>query len=381
MRKSKTYRNICFSGAVLRKAVEVFSSLLKNSDRKDASHSASIYEDNESRSFDDLNEFYATYARDQRCSLSVSFRLKEFHASFNFSRNTEVAVSLDAQADIDKVFLVLDAAAGSSRLEPPPGLIGKTKQYPYVKFSARVIREAHEAFVKEAGQAVSFITLKTNDDTASWKHPNLEEFLAAYVNSKGAYFHCQGNERVLSLDFTESLDSTDVSVTLTTRSAVEAVFQIFEEHVEESRLPEPKVTPAIFVGHGRDEQWRLLKDHLHDLHNMEVTAYEVGPRAGTSVKDVLEEMLESSSFALLVLTGEDIHNDGTVHARENVIHEIGLFQGCLGFKRAIVLLEDGVEEFSNILGINQIRFGKGNIRECFGDVVATIRREFGEESS
>jgi hypothetical protein len=38
-----------------------------------------------------------------------------------------------------------------------------------------------------------------------------------------------------------------------------------------------------------------------------------------------------------------------------VIHEVGLFQGKLGFERAIVLLEKSVHEFSNILGINQIR--------------------------
>ncbi len=87
-------------------------------------------------------------------------------------------------------------------------------------------------------------------------------------------------------------------------------------------------------------------------------------------------MLDESSFALLVLTGEDIHTNGELHARENVIHELGLFQGRLGFTRAIVLLEEGVKEFSNILGINQLRFTKGRIKETFGDVLATIRREF-----
>jgi predicted nucleotide-binding protein len=58
----------------------------------------------------------------------------------------------------------------------------------------------------------------------------------------------------------------------------------------------------------------------------------------------------------------------------NVIHEVGLSQRGLGFSRAIVLLEDGAEEFSNIHGIVQIRFGKGNIKETFGDVLATIKK-------
>ncbi len=65
-----------------------------------------------------------------------------------------------------------------------------------------------------------------------------------------------------------------------------------------------------------------------------------------------------------------------LNARPNVIHEIGLFQGRLGFNKAIVLLENGTEEFSNINGIQQLRFSKGNIKEVFGDILATLKREF-----
>jgi predicted nucleotide-binding protein len=59
-----------------------------------------------------------------------------------------------------------------------------------------------------------------------------------------------------------------------------------------------------------------------------------------------------------------------------VVHEVGLFQGVLGFDRAIVAIEEGVEAFSNIQGIHQLRFSTGNIREVFGDVLATLKREF-----
>jgi len=91
-------------------------------------------------------------------------------------------------------------------------------------------------------------------------------------------------------------------------------------------------------------------------------------------------MMKSSSFALLVMTGEDETAEGGFRARQNVVHEAGLFQGKLGFERAIVLLEEGVEEFSNIHGITQIRFKRGNIRETYGDVLATLRREFPPEN-
>jgi predicted nucleotide-binding protein len=55
-----------------------------------------------------------------------------------------------------------------------------------------------------------------------------------------------------------------------------------------------------------------------------------------------------------------------------------LFQGKLGFSRAIVLLEEGTEEFSNIHGIEQIRFSRGNIKETYGEILATVKREFSE---
>ena len=101
------------------------------------------------------------------------------------------------------------------------------------------------------------------------------------------------------------------------------------------------------------------------------------PVAGVTNVARLSRMLDEAAIAFLIMTAEDEQADGKIHARMNVVHEVGLFQGRLGFNRAIVLLENKVEEFSNIHGIQQIRFDKGNIRSTFGDVLATLNREFG----
>jgi predicted nucleotide-binding protein len=89
----------------------------------------------------------------------------------------------------------------------------------------------------------------------------------------------------------------------------------------------------------------------------------------------VEQLLSGASFAFLVMTAEDAVADGTSRARENVVHEAGLFQGRLGFARAIILLEDGCAEFSNIHGIGQIRFPKGRIQASFEEIRGVLERE------
>ena len=99
------------------------------------------------------------------------------------------------------------------------------------------------------------------------------------------------------------------------------------------------------------------------------------PVAGSTIVKRLNQMLDTASIAFLIMTGEDELPDGKLQARMNVVHEVGLFQGRLGFSRAIVLLEDGCEEFSNISGLVQIRFVKDNIRGVFQDIREVLERE------
>ncbi len=131
----------------------------------------------------------------------------------------------------------------------------------------------------------------------------------------------------------------------------------------------------IFIGHGHSSEWKELKDFLQDRLFLEWDEFNREPTAGLATKERLHEMLENARFAFLLMTAEEEHPDNTLHARENVIHEIGLFQGKLGFRKAIVLLEEGCQEFSNIIGLTQIRFPKGNIRAEFEEIRRVLERE------
>lgn len=253
----------------------------------------------------------------------------------------------------------------------------KSKIFPRVRFPVDVIKSAFYCYLSKCDKSSeigrpseSFVC----DSNETWYFDTSDEFFIAYSQDKGFRFDqivLKENKRFI---IQSSGSGVYVTIESRNRTDIDEIFQIFEINAEKYKI-EPE-HPKVFIGHGNDPQWKLLKDHLQDHHGIEVNAYEIAPRAGIGIKDVLQKLLDSSSIAFLVLTGEDVKNYGELHARENVIHELGLFQGKLGFERGIILLEEGVVEFSNISGITQIRFSKGNIRETFGDVLAVIKREF-----
>ena len=75
------------------------------------------------------------------------------------------------------------------------------------------------------------------------------------------------------------------------------------------------------------------------------------------------------------MTGEDEPPDGKSRARTNAVHEAGQFQGCLGFTRAIVVLEEGCEGSSNIEGLGQLRCPTGNSKASFEKTRQVLERE------
>ncbi len=137
----------------------------------------------------------------------------------------------------------------------------------------------------------------------------------------------------------------------------------------------PLTVANVFLGHGRSPIWRELKDFLEDRLGLQVDEFNRITTAGVAITTRLSDMLDTAHIAFLIMTAEDEQVDGYFRARENVVHEIGLFQGRLGFEKAIVILEEGCEEFSNISGLGQIRFPAKNIRSSFEDVRQVLERE------
>lgn len=132
----------------------------------------------------------------------------------------------------------------------------------------------------------------------------------------------------------------------------------------------------IFIGHGHSKIWMELRDFIEKRLGLPVEEFNRVPIAGYATVIRLKEMLDEARFAFIVMTGEDMKNDDDeLHARENVIHEAGLFQGRLGFERAIILVETGCKEFSNIEGLGHIPFRKDHIEDTYELVRQVLERE------
>lgn len=133
--------------------------------------------------------------------------------------------------------------------------------------------------------------------------------------------------------------------------------------------------PCVFVGHGRSKLWARVQLFIQDELKIPVVTYESAPHTGESIVPVLEKLLDQATFAVLVITAEDDVAEGKKRARQNVVHESGLFQGRLGFKKAVMLVQEGIEEFSNVDGLQVIFFAGDKIEHTFYELQRVLKRE------
>jgi len=132
---------------------------------------------------------------------------------------------------------------------------------------------------------------------------------------------------------------------------------------------------TVFVGHGgHSTQWAQL-DTILEVAKLRPDHFDRTATAGMYVFDRVSGMLNSARFAFLVMSAEDVQRDGKERARQNVVHEAGMCQARLGKERAILLVEEGVEKFSNNDGIVHLGFQKNDLMSASKGIQAVLKRE------
>lgn len=140
-----------------------------------------------------------------------------------------------------------------------------------------------------------------------------------------------------------------------------------------SRQPEPPPAPQkkkhtlddkkIFIVHGHDGNERyVLKDYLQNtLHYPEPVILSDQAGCGRVIIESFEAEAEHAGLVFALVTPDDLVNETSKRARQNVIFELGYFMGKLGRKsgRVIVLRKGNVDIPSDLDGILYISIDNG----------------------
>ena len=277
--------------------------------------------------------------------------------------------------DPDQVMTFIYQQAGNSDISPSLDFSGRIgAEFPKQKSNLLSIIEIESGYsesqflIRQKEAATKLSLISEHEYLESWKpgQSTSRDSLAVY---QGRWIppHARVLAQVLSAQTTIAVIS----------SLAEIANQVASHTLRQRQQAQPISSQGtrVFIGHGHSLMWRELKDFLEDRLGLLVDEFNRVPPAGIPTSGRLSAMLETAAIAFLVMTGEDEQSDGELRARENVVHEAGLFQGRLGFDRAIVLLEEGCERFSNIDGLGHIPFPKGNIGAAFEEIRKALERE------
>ncbi len=159
------------------------------------------------------------------------------------------------------------------------------------------------------------------------------------------------------------------------RRDIDYIFEILAN----SRMAEasPAVRPErVFISHGRSEDWQQVQSHIERDLNIPTLELDQEPNRGRTVLQKLTEESDRCSYAVVVMTGDDEIPGDAPRTRQNVMHEIGFFQGKFGLPSVCLLYEEGTDIPSNIHGLVYIPFPRGLVSAAFGALDRELRFSF-----
>lgn len=140
------------------------------------------------------------------------------------------------------------------------------------------------------------------------------------------------------------------------QSAVDALTEKLAESVEEGTSCSSFDSKKVFVVHGHNDA--VKQTVARTLENLGLTPIILSeqPDKGRTVIEKFEREGNDVGFAVVLLTADDKGRKNKARkmqsrARQNVVFEMGYFMAQLGRERVFLLLQEGVEEPSDLRGI------------------------------
>ena len=109
----------------------------------------------------------------------------------------------------------------------------------------------------------------------------------------------------------------------------------------------------IFIVHGHNNEIKLAVARLVSQLGLIPIILHEQPNKGRTIIEKFEKLSEDVSFAIVLLSADDIMHDGKYRARQNVILELGYFIAKLGRENVVALYDTSteVEIPSDITGV------------------------------
>lgn len=158
--------------------------------------------------------------------------------------------------------------------------------------------------------------------------------------------------------------------------AIDYILTLGSTHKIETKTEKQERHKRVFISHGRAQDWRKTQAFIEKQLGYGTIELEQEVSMGRTIIQKLNDASDKCSCAVIVMTGDDIAQD-QVRARENVMHEIGFFQGKYGLNRIVLLHEEGVNIPTNLAGIVYTPFPKGTIEATEGKLMSELQTIFG----
>lgn len=136
-------------------------------------------------------------------------------------------------------------------------------------------------------------------------------------------------------------------------------------------LERPK---RVFISHGRSKEWYKVQAYIEKDIKLYTLELAQEPILGRTVLQKLNDEAGRCGYAVIVMTGDDIVGE-EIRSRENVMHEIGFFQGKYGLQNVTLLHEEGVNIPSNIHGLVYVPFPKDTVEATFGALQRELKAQ------
>ena len=151
-----------------------------------------------------------------------------------------------------------------------------------------------------------------------------------------------------------------------TERLVRDIDQIFEVRANsELEQPRRQAPRRVFISHGRSNDWRAVQPFIEKDVGLPTIELAQEPNLGRTIIEKLIDNADRCDSAVIVMTGDDVANEDERRVRENVMHEVGFFQGRYGRSMVVLLHEEGVNVPTNLSGVAYIPFPKGKIDAGF----------------